>query len=257
MKPWAHEVALGLGLVAEASTRANGRVAMVVVWIVLAVLGLLLGIAAVSGVFGIGGGVGAGRLDGSTLLRIALAVAVLAGLFVVAYSERRTWMIVLSCVVLGLLALLALFSRLIAPPVERLGQGELAGRLEEYVNGPGPHALSLVVQGNLVSTIRGDYQIGVLPRGRFARHHLVDATCAYCFVEERLAGMLEAEGASTAAVQGYRQRLLRGPTVEVHMRRPDGTEPWRLELVAPNQQPSWDSKFGTGACETHRPSGTR
>lgn len=228
---------------------------MSIVLVLLALAGLVLGLSTVSRLLGVGGsGVVAGRRSLPVLWPV-LAVAALVGMFAVAYTQARTWMVVLSWIVLAIVVVGGLLFRLMAPPIERIEPGELAHRIEAYAHGPGPHSMSFAVQGSLLATIQGEFK-GKVPRSRFARHVLADASCLYCFVERSVESLFEPEaGRGAAVVEEYRGHLRTGPNVEVHMRRQESGQPWHLEFAVPKQQPPWNSEFGRMACTTHRPAG--
>jgi hypothetical protein len=187
------------------------------------------------------------------VLWIVLAVAALAGMFAVAYTQARTWMVVLSWIVLALVVVGGLLFRLMAPPIERIQPDELLDRIETYADGPGPHSMSFAVQGSLLATMQGELQ-GRLPRSRLTRHVLADGSCLYCFIEQSLQSLFVSEDDRGDVVVGeYRRHLRTGPNVEVHLRRQDAGQPWHLEFAVPKQQPPWNSEFGRMACATHRP----
>jgi hypothetical protein len=227
---------------------------VVFVWILLALLAVFFGLTTSSRAFAVGG---AGVVAGRRSLPVGwalVAVAALGGMFAVAFSEGRSWMLVLSWIVVGLLVVGTLLFRLMAPPIERIQPDALADRIEAYADGPGPHSMSFVVQGSLLATIQGDLQSGKLPRTKLSRHAMADGSCLYCVVEQCLEALFAAEdGRGDSMVREYRSLLRNGPNVEVHMRRPEASQPWHLEFAVPKQQPPWKSEFGRMACATHRP----
>jgi hypothetical protein len=227
---------------------------MTVVWILLALFGLIAGVNSLSVAFGAGGaGVVAGQRR-TPYAGLVLAAAALAGMVVVAYTQDRTWMVVVSWIVLGLVLLYGLLTRLMAPPIERIQPDDFLDRVQDYAEGPGPHSTSFAVQGSLLATMRGDLHSAKLPRSRLTRHALTDGSCLYCLIEQSLQVLfLDEDNRGDEVVREYRTHLRTGPNVEVHMRRPDAGHPWHLEFAVPKQQPPWKSEFGRMACATHRP----
>lgn len=210
---------------------------MLVLWVVLAVAALLLAVNA------------AGAVSANIRrerVYVPLAIVAAAGELVVAFAARSNVLELVTIVELGALIVYTAYSlRVAAPRVRRLSHVDLAAELLADARRPDLKQLFLVVQGGLLSVVRGRGG-----PGRMSRHELTDRECPYCLVELVVETLVEQPEAARV-IDRYRELLHGRQTVEVHLLRWNPRDDWNVECQAPDRQLGRERRPPPAACTTH------